>query len=415
MSGDHMVTKRLTKRVVEALAPKSDRYVVWDSELKGFGVRVTPQGRKTYLVRYRTTGGADRRLTLTTHGVMTTEEAREQARLALADAAMGGDPQGAKAERRAEMTMKELCKLYMAEGTATKKETTLRIDRIRIDRHINPRLGSRKVTDITRGDIQRLMIDVGNGHIRGEAAPHTRGGKGAAARTVGLLGGIFTFAQERGFVEVNPVRGLKRYKDNRRERFLSAAELGKLGDLLSAQEKDGSDPRHVAIIRLLLLTGARKNEIARLRWNEVDLEKGLLRLKDSKTGPKVIRLGAAATSLLGRLPKDHATWVFPDRRHTDRPTSNLDWAWVRIRTKAELSDVRIHDLRHSFASIGVAGGEGLVLIGKLLGHEHVVTTNRYAHLSDDPLQAAADRISERVAEALGLGGVNSPIAKVGHA
>lgn len=402
MSGDHTVTKRLTKRVVEGLQPGTDRYVVWDSELKGFGVRVTPQGRKTYLVRYRTTGGADRRLTLTTHGVMTTEEAREQARLALADAAMGGDPQGAKAERRAEMTMKELCALYMAEGTATKKETTLRIDRIRIDRHINPRLGNRKVTDITRGDIQRLMIDVGNGNIRGEATPHTRGGKGAAARTVGLLGGIFTFAQERGFVEVNPVRGLKRYKDNRRERFLSAAELGKLGDLLSAQEKDGSDPRHVAIIRLLLLTGARKNEIARLRWSEVDLEKGLLRLKDSKTGPKVIRLGAAATSLLGGVPKAHATWVFPDRRHANRPTSNLDWAWVRIRTKAELSDVRIHDLRHSFASMGVAGGEGLVLIGKLLGHEHVATTNRYAHLSDDPLQAAADRISGRVAEALGI-------------
>ena len=415
MSGDHMVTTRLTKRVVEALRPKSERYVVWDSELKGFGVRVTPQGRKTYLVRYRTTGGADRRLTLTTHGVMTTEEAREQARRALADAAMGGDPQGVKAERRAEMTMKELCELYMAEGTATKKETTLRIDRIRIARHINPRLGSRKVTDITRGDIQRLMIDVGNGHIRGEATPHTRGGKGAAARTVGLLGGIFTFAQERGFVEANPVRGLKRYKDNRRERFLSAAELAKLGDLLTALEKDGADPRHVAIIRLLLLTGARKNEIARLRWSEVDLEKGLLRLKDSKTGPKVIRLGAAATNLLSRFPKEHAIWVFPDRRHTDRPTSNLDWAWVRIRTKAELSDVRIHDLRHSFASIGVAGGEGLVLIGKLLGHEHVVTTNRYAHLSDDPLQAAADRISERVAEALGLGGVNGPMAKVGHA
>lgn len=403
MSGDHMVTKRLTKRVVEALAPRSERYVVWDSELKGFGVRVTPQGRKTYLVRYRTTGGADRRLTLTTHGVMTTEEAREQARLALADAAMGGDPQGLKAERRAEMTMKALCELYMAEGTATKKDTTLRIDRIRIERHINPRLGSRKVTDITRGDIQRLMIDVGNGHIRGEATPHTRGGKGAASRTVGLLGGIFTFAQERGLVESNPVRGLKRYKDNRRERFLSAAELGRLGDLLTVLEKDGADPRHVAIIRLLLLTGARKNEIARLRWSEVDLEKGLLRLKDSKTGPKVIRLGAAATHLLAKLPKSHATWVFPDRRYTDRPTSNLDWAWVRIRARAELSDVRIHDLRHSFASMGVAGGEGLVLIGKLLGHEHVATTNRYAHLSDDPLQAAADRISGRVAEALGIG------------
>ena len=407
MSGDHMVTTaRLTKRVVENLPAKAERFVVWDTELKGFGVRVTSQGRKTYLVRYRTTGGADRRLTLATHGVMTTEEAREQARRILAEAAMGGDPQGVKAERRAEMTVQELCELYMAEGTATKKSTTLRIDRIRIDRHINPRLGNRKVTDITRADIQRLMIDVGNGNIRGAATPHTRGGRGAAARTVGLLGGIFTFAQERGFVEVNPVRGLKRYKDNRRERFLSAAELAKLGDLLSALEKDGGDPRHVAIIRLLLLTGARKNEIAQLRWSEVDLEKGLLRLKDSKTGPKVIRLGGAAATLFSKLPKAHPIWVFPDRRHTNRPVSNLDWAWVTIRNKAGLSDVRIHDLRHSFASVGVAGGEGLVLIGKLLGHEHVVTTHRYAHLSDDPLQAAADRISTRVAEALGIGAPN---------
>ncbi len=409
MSGDHMVTTaRLTKRSVENLPPRAERYVVWDTELKGFGVRVSPQGRRTYLARYRTTGGADRRLTLATHGVMTTEEAREQARRILAEAAMGGDPQGAKADRRAEMTVKDLCELYMAEGTATKKATTLRIDRIRIDRHINPRLGSRKVTDITRGDIQRLMIDVGNGNIRGAATPHTRGGKGAAARTVGLLGGIFTFAQERGFVEINPVRGLKRYKDNRRERFLSAAELARLGDLLTELNRAGGDPRHVAIIRVLLLTGARKNEIAQLRWSEVDLENGLLRLRDSKTGPKVIRLGAAATALLARCPRSHPTWVFPDRRHVDRPVSNLDWAWVTIRNRAGLPDVRIHDLRHSFASVGVAGGEGLVLIGKLLGHEHVATTNRYAHLSDDPLQAAADRISSRVADALGLASSNDP-------
>ncbi len=398
MSGDHMVTTaRLTKRVVENLPAKAERVVVWDTELKGFGVRVSPQGRKTYVVRYRTTGGADRRLTLATHGVMTTEEAREQARRVLAEAAMGGDPQGVKADRRAEMTVKELCEIYMAEGTATKKSTTLRIDRIRIDRHINPRLGARKVTDITRGDIQRLMIDVGNGNIRGEATPHTRGGKGAAARTVGLLGGIFSFAMERGFVETNPVRGVKRYKDNRRERFLSAAEMARLGDVLARLEKDGGDPRHVAIICLLTLTGARKNEIAHLRWREVDLDSGLLRLKDSKTGPKIIRLGKAARDLVGSLPVHDREWVFPDRRHADRPVANLDWAWVNIRAQAGLSDVRIHDLRHSFASVGVAGGEGLTLIGKLLGHQHVATTSRYAHLSDDPLQAAADRISDRLA------------------
>ncbi|MFN4041917.1 MAG: hypothetical protein ACK4I0_09675 [Brevundimonas sp.] len=234
-----VTTARLTKRVVENLPAKSGRYVVWDSELKGFGVRISPQCRRTYLVRCRTTGRADRMLVLAPHGVLTTEEEREHARRTLAEAAMSGDPQGIKAERRAEMTMADLCALYMAEGTATKKSTALTIDRIRIDRHINPRIGSHKVTDITRADIQRLMIDIGNGNIRGAPLPHTRGGRGAASRTVGLPGAIFTFAEERGLVDANPVRGVKRYKDNRRERFLSAAELARLGDLLTALEKDG--------------------------------------------------------------------------------------------------------------------------------------------------------------------------------
>lgn len=400
MSGDHMVTTRLTKRVVESFASKTGRYVVWDSELKGFGVRVTPQGRKTYIVRYRTTGRADRRLTLATHGVMTTEEAREEARRILARAAMGEDPQSLKADRRAEMTVKELCEVYMAEGTATKKETTLRIDRIRIRRHINPRIGAMKVTDVTRGDIQRLMIDIGNGNVRKDASPHTRGGKGAAARTVGLLGGIFNFAVEMGFVEASPVRGVKRYRDNRRDRFLSPAEFARLGDVLTEREKDGGDPRHIAIIRLLALTGARKNEIACLRWSELDLDRGLLRLRDSKTGPKVIPLGVAAVELFAGLKPNGGKYLFPDRRRPDQPTANLDWAWVGIRRKAGLDDVRIHDLRHSFASAGLASGEGLPLIGKLLGHAHIATTSRYAHLADDPLKAAADRISRNVAETL---------------
>lgn len=398
MSGDHVVTTaRLTKRVIENLPAKAERYVVWDSELKGFGVRISPQGRKTYLVRYRTIGRADRLMVLAPHGVLTAEEAREHARRALAAAAMGEDPQGIKAERRAEMTVAELCELYMAEGTATKKSTTLQLDRIRIDRHINPRLGNRKVTDITRADIQRLMIDIGSGHVRGSATPHTRGGKGAASRTVGFLGGVFTFAMERDLITTHPTRGVKRYKDNRRDRFLSPAEMARLGDVLIEMEKDGGDPRHINIIRLLLLTGARKNEIAHLKWSEVDLERGLLRLQDSKTGPKTIRLGAPAVRLFAGLLANGSVYVFPDRRRPKRPVANLDWAWVNIRKRAEMEDVRIHDLRHSFASAGLAGGEGLPLIGKLLGHSHISTTSRYAHLADDPLRAAADRISELVA------------------
>ena len=400
--GQNPRSGKITKRVVECLAPQDNRYTLWDTQLKGFGVRVSTGNIKTYVVRYRTVGGADRLLQIARHGVITAEEARERAAAVLADVSAGGDPQSAKVERRQELTMSGLCELYMAEGTHMKKASTLQIDRIRIDRHIKPRLGRMKVRDVTRADIERLMIDVGSGHIRGEATPHTRGGKHAAARTVGLLGGIFTFAVERELVDANPTRGVRRYKDNRRDRFLSPVEMARLGDVLSNLEKDGGDPRHINIIRLLLLTGARKNEIARLKWSEIDREQGLLRLEDSKTGAKIIRLGSAAIKLIEGLLSNGSIYVFPDRRRPGRPVMNLDWAWVGIRKRAGMEDLRIHDLRHSFASAGLAGGEGLPLIGKLLGHSHISTTTRYAHLADDPLKAAADRISFNVADALGL-------------
>lgn len=391
---------KITKRLVDALTSEKVRFTLWDTQLKGFGVRVAASETKTYVVRYRTIGGADRLLHIARHGVLTAEEARERAAAVLAEVASGGDPQGTKVERREEMTMSELCDLYMKEGVTMKKETTLRIDRIRIARHIKPRLGRMKVTDIGRADIERLMVDVGAGRIRGETTPRTRGGIHAASRTVGLLGGIFTFAVEREFVKTNPTRGVKRYKDNRRDRFLSPAELGTLGDVLAELEKHGGDPRHINIIRLLALTGARKNEIARLKWSEIDRAMGMLRLEDSKTGAKVIRLGSAALKLIEGLRANGSLYVFPDRRDLKRPIGNLDWAWVGIRKRAGMEDLRIHDLRHSFASAGLAGGEGLHLIGKLLGHSHVSTTSRYAHLADDPVRAAADRISESVAAAL---------------
>jgi integrase len=222
------------------------------------------------------------------------------------------------------------------------------------------------------------MIDIGNGNVRKDASPHTRGGKGAAARTVGLLGGIFNFAVEMGFVEASPVRGVKRYRDNRRDSFLSPAEFARLGDVLTEREKDGGDPRHIAIIRLLALTGARKNEIACLRWSELDLDRGLLRLRDSKTGPKVIPLGVAAVELLAGLKPNGGKYLFPDRRRPDQPTANLDWAWVGIRRKAGLDD-----------------GVSLYLIGKALGHRQATTTERYAHLTDDPIKAVAEQVALR--------------------
>ena len=305
------------------------------------------------------------------------------------------------------MTLSELCDLYLAEGVATKKASTLTIDKIRIERHIKPTIGRLRISEVGRSDVERMMRDVATGKIKDEATPHTRGGKSAASRSVGLLGGIFGFAVDRKLLAESPTLGVKRFKDNKRERFLSAAELARLSDVMAEMAKeDPTRPRqvglivtkqHMQIVQLLLLTGARKNEIAELRWSEVDIPGGFLRLADSKTGAKVIQLGAGAATVLATVTQGESPWVFPDPKDPSRPIRNLDWAWVGIRKAAGLDDVRVHDLRHTFASVALMGGHGLAFIGKLLGHQHAGTTQRYAHLADDPVKAAADRVSEAVA------------------
>lgn len=404
---------RLTKRTIDSLKKAKARYTVWDSDLKGFGLRVETTGTKTFIVRYRVGGGrrgTPRQFKIGRYGKLTPEGARDQATNVLAQVELGQDPQAERVAARETLTVSELCDLYLAEGIATKKASTVALDQIRIKRHIKPQIGTRKITEIDAGDIERLMNDIALGKVKAGATPHTRGGKGAASRTVGLLSGIFNFAVTRKLCDANPTKGVARFKDTRRERFLSPKELGVLGDALTAAAADGAHPYHVAIIRLLALTGARKNEIARLRWSEVDFERGLLQLEDSKTGRKAIRLGAAAQVVLKEIEPKDSPYVFPDPRDTRLPIRNLDWAWVGFRKRAGMEDLRIHDLRHSFASVAVAGGAGLHLIGKLLGHSHVATTSRYAHLADDPVKEAADKVSRSISNAMGgLGGEVRPM------
>lgn len=404
MTSKDVAQQRLTRRTVEAAAKAADRYTIWDADLKGFGLRVEPSGTKTYVVRYRVGGGRTgtlRQFKVGRANKLTPDEARDQAKAALARVEMGKDPQAERVEARQTPTVAALCDIYMAEGVATKKASTIALDTIRIERHIKPLIGNRKITELGAGDVERMMNAIADGKVKSEDHPHARGGRTAATKSVKLLRAIYNFAMGRKLCAENPTLGVKTFADGKRERFLSPAELGRLGDALTAAEAEGANAHHVAILRLLALTGARKNEIAQLRWSEVDLERGLLQLEDSKTGRKVIRLGAAAQEILSEVAQTKSRFVFPDPRDASLPIRNLDWFWVGTRKRAGLDDVRIHDLRHSFASVGVSGGSGLFLIGKLLGHSHVATTQRYAHLADDPLKAAADKIAASVAAAMG--------------
>ena len=401
---------RFSDRAIQALQPAAAERVLWDDALPGFGLRLQPSGARSFIVQYRAGGGRAgrlRKLTLGRWGApWTTEGAREEARKVLAQVRLGEDPAGAKLDKRKGVTVSALCDWYLEEGVATKKASTLAIDRNRIARHIKPLIGMLKAADVTRAHVERFLADVAMGKsavdlktkLRGRAI--VTGGKGAATRTVGLLGAIFTFAVNRGVRPDNPVRNVKRFPDRKGERHLAGEEWAQLGQALAAAEAEGANPSGVAIIRLLALTGARKGEVRDLRWREVDLEGGRLTLADSKTREKVVPLGAPAVQLLSELDReDGQEFVFPGER-TDGPFSGLEGVWRKVRKRAGLEDVRLHDLRHSYASRGLLGGAGLPLIGAILGHRDTKTTARYAHLAPDPVKRAADRIAGDVHAAM---------------
>ena len=398
---------KITKRTVDAAKPGERDNFIWDTEVKGFGLKVTPAGNRIFVFQYRF-GGEVKRYTIGKLGSpWTPDKARGEAERLRGMVADNKDPAAAKATEKAEkITITALCDQYLEEGCETKKPSTLAIDRGRIERHIKPLMGKKRVKDITPNDIKRFMRDVAKGKtaVDEKTGPHGRarvtGGKGTATRTVGLLGGIFAFAVDEGMRPDNPVRGVKRDADKKGERFLSADEMARFGDALTVAEKEGENPVAIAGIRLLILTGCRKSEILTLEWTHVDFERGCLNLPDSKTGEKTVPLGAPALELLASLPRIEGNpYVLPGFKDCAHLVG-LPKVWERIRARAELDGVRLHDLRHSFASTGAGAGMGLPIVGKLLGHRDPKTTARYAHVADDPAKAAADRISGTIAAAM---------------
>jgi integrase len=370
---------------------KWPRYTLWDHQIKGLGVRVTRAGVKTFVLSYRAKGRTKRLMKLGRFGEMTLTEARQRARRLLVQIADGKDPLAIRGESRKVLTVRELGQRYLTEHAIPKKKPDGSAEDARKLRvYIYPAIGALPVEDVRREHIHAL-------HHSMRATPTT------ANRTVALLSKMFNLAEAWGLRmdATNPTRHLQRYKERPRERYLTREELDRLGEVLRQIDAEGSEtPQAVAAIRLLLLTGCRKGEILTLQWQHIDFQRGLIHFQDTKTGNKTVPLSPAVQSILEQLPRflDNP-YVLPGR-YAKGHLIGLNHIWQRIREQANVPDLKIHDLRHSFASFGAGGGLGLPIIGKLLGHRNVSTTARYAHLADDPVRIAAEQVSGEISRAL---------------
>jgi integrase len=389
---------KLTLRTIEAaeLPPKGKERMVWDDELPGFGLRLFGSGKKVFIVRYRVGGraGTRRRLKLGTYGVLTPDEARRLARHALRLVAEGRDPAAEKIESRAAAarTLEAVAEEWLTDGRGKRRDSTLALYRDLLGRLVLPELGKRPVSALTHAEVARW-------HARHRETPYQ------ANRSLSVLAALMAWCirnGERPAALGNPAQGVERFAERSRERFLSEAELAAIGEAIAAEEAKGMNRYAAAALRLLILTGARRDEVRTLRWEWVDLARGQLRLPESKTGAKCIALPPAAVQLLAELPRfGSSPFVFPGPSGK-RPLANINRAWDAVREAAGLADVRLHDLRHSFASLGLARGVSLPVLGKLLGHARVSTTERYAHLAKDVVTRAAEDVGGRIGELLGI-------------
>lgn len=399
---------KLTKRVVEAAEPQGRDYVVWDDELPGFGLRVFVSGKRSYLIQYRS-AGRSRRYTIGFHGVWTPELARKEAKIQLGRVAQGDNPAEERHLDHKAVTVKELCELYLKDlaaglvlgkGGRPKKATTIVTDTGRIHRHIIPLIGTRRVKDLVKADVSGVLKDIMAGKtrvsvktkkLRGKA--NVRGGVGTATRTIGLLGGILTYAVEAGIIEHNPAHGIRKPKDNVRSRRLNEAEYRTLGAMLRVANQDEKYAITVDIIRQIALTGCRRSEIIGLMWAEVDTDASCLRLADSKEGASVRPIGLPVVEFMEtRRRQKIGSYVFPGYGD-DNAFGSFPNHWEQLFRKSPLSDVTPHVLRHSFASIANDLGFTEVTIAALVGHAKGSVTSKYIHTLDTALIMAADTIS----------------------
>jgi integrase len=375
---------KLTKRTVDALEPEAKDYFVWDTLIAGFGVRIMPSGAKTYQAQYRK-GGRTRRISLGRHGTLTVEQARLLAKEVLGDVAKGENPAEDIAQHRKAPTVAALCeRFFQAHVMERCKPSTQGEYRRAIDMFINPALGNFKLVDLERKDVAEL-------HHKFRDKPYQ------ANRTLGVLSKMFNLAEIWGLRPdgSNPCRHVPKYREHKRERYLSQVELQRLGNVLADAELNGTETPHIiAAFRLLILTGCRLGEIQTLQWGFIT-DQGM-ELPDTKTGARRIPLPSAARAVLSTLARVDGNPYVIVGKIAGRHATDFQHPWRRIRERAGLTGVRIHDLRHTYASNAVSSGMPIQMVGRLLGHTQIQTTMRYAHLADDPVKQAAEENAERL-------------------
>lgn len=374
---------KLTKRFIDKLEPPSKNpakdLLVWDDDIKGFGIRVKASGIKSYIIQYRD-GRQSCRMTLGRHGVLTPEEARKAAKIELGKVAKGGNPARERKENRAAPNMRAFADDYMERhATPNKRPGPAREDRSMLDRIVLPKLGSRKVKDVTRRDIESLLLSL-------KDKPYQ------ANRVRALLSKMFSLAVGWRWRTDNPVLGIPKFQEHKRDRWLRNDELARLRDALD----DSPNQRAANVVRLLLLTGARRSEVMTATWDQFDLTRAVWTKPAHTTKQKRMEhvpLSSQALALLEAIRNEadkENPYVFPGNA-TGKPLIDIKKFWSDIRAKAKLGDVRLHDLRHTYASHLVSAGESLAIVGRLLGHTQPQTTQRYSHLADDPLRAATEK------------------------
>jgi len=403
---------KLTKSTVDAATPRENQFTIWCSELKGFGIFVQPTGSRTYFVDYRNRDGVRKRMTIGRHGKITAEEARKLAIAALGETVKGRDPAEERVQQRKALTVKELCYRYLAaaekglilgKGDRPKKASSLYVDRGRINRHIVPLLGNKRVQSLRPADINKFIEDVATGKSatiektskkRGKCI--VRGGLGTATRTVGLLGGILTYAVGQGVIERNPVHGIRKPADGVKKRRLTDDEYRLLGRILQETATDEQFKTTLQIIRYLALTACRRSEAIHLKRSEVDVDASCLRLVDSKEGASVRPVGLPVLDLLASLVADDGQGFVFKGTVEGKPLIGFPRLWKKLFKDTALSGVTPHVLRHSFSSIANDLGFTEATIGALMGHSRGTVTGRYIHTVDSLLVMAADTVAGHI-------------------